>query len=133
VTRSRDAQGFGLAADAPRYLHTLLRRPLGALALIPTAHARFTPGGGTATPQRHISQKTSAGSAVCSDIWKEYNGITFRRYVHRLVNYSEKLYSDRRGNHINGLEGFKGYLKRELVSKGGIHRKKLPLYLEEYV
>ena len=32
VTRSRDAQGLGLTADAARYLRTLLRRPLGALA-----------------------------------------------------------------------------------------------------
>ncbi len=33
MTRSRDAQGLGLTADAARYLRTLLRRPLGALAL----------------------------------------------------------------------------------------------------
>jgi hypothetical protein len=37
------------------------------------------------------------------------------------------------GNHINGLEGFWGYLKRKLASKGGIRREKLPLYLGEYV
>ena len=35
VTRSRDAQGLGLTADAARYLRALLRRPLGALALAP--------------------------------------------------------------------------------------------------
>jgi hypothetical protein len=37
VTRSRDAQGLGLTADAVRYLRALLRRPLGALAQIPPA------------------------------------------------------------------------------------------------
>ena len=42
-------------------------------------------------------------------------------------------YSDGKGNHINGLEGFGGYLKRKLVSKGGIRREKLHLYLGEYV
>jgi transposase-like protein len=32
------------------------------------------------------------------------------------------------------LEGFWGYLKRRLASKGGIRKEKLPLYLaEEYV
>jgi transposase len=36
-------------------------------------------------------------------------------------------------NHINGLEGFFGYLKRQLVSRGGIRRERLPLYLAEYV
>ncbi|GAB6286877.1 MAG: hypothetical protein STSR0009_30800 [Methanoregula sp.] len=50
MTRSRDAQGLGLTAEAVRYLRALLRRPLGALALIPTTRARFTLGGGTATP-----------------------------------------------------------------------------------
>ena len=37
VTRSRDAQGLGLTADAPRYLRALLRRPLGALAQVTIA------------------------------------------------------------------------------------------------
>jgi transposase-like protein len=34
---------------------------------------------------------------------------------------------------FNGLEGFWGYLKRKLSSKGGIRRERLPLYLGEYV
>jgi transposase-like protein len=38
-----------------------------------------------------------------------------------------------KGNHINGLEGFWGYLKRLLAAKGGIKRERLPLYLAEYV
>jgi transposase len=80
-----------------------------------------------------ISSKVSVGSTVCSDIWKAYTGIAARGYVHRLVNHGVKLYSDGNGNHINGLEGFWGYLKRKLASKGGITRSKLPLYLAEDV
>ncbi len=38
-----------------------------------------------------------------------------------------------RENHINGLEGFLGYLKRQLASRGGIRKERLPLYLAEYV
>jgi transposase-like protein len=49
------------------------------------------------------------------------------------VNHGKRQYSDGKGNHINGLEGFWGYLKRKLASKGGIRREKLPLYLGEYV
>jgi len=41
--------------------------------------------------------------------------------------------TDGKGNHINGLEGFWGYLKRKLASKGGITRSRLPFYLAEYV
>jgi transposase len=88
---------------------------------------------GAETLQPLISKKVSIGSIVCSDTWKAYTGIASRGYVHRLVNHGEKQYSDGKGNHINGLEGFWGYLKRKLVSKGGIRREKLPLYLGEYV
>ena len=85
------------------------------------------------TLQPLISQKVSTGSVVCSDTWKAYTGIAARGYVHRLVNHGERQYTDGKGNHINGLEGFWGYLKRKLSSKGGIRREKLPLYLGEYV
>jgi transposase len=80
-----------------------------------------------------ITQKVSTGSIVCSDTWKAYTGIAAQGYVHRLVNHGERQYSDGKGNHINGLEGFWGYLKRKLASKGGIRHEKLPLYLGEYV
>lgn len=85
------------------------------------------------TLQPLISRKVSTGSTVCSDTWKAYTGIAARGYVHRLVNHGERQYSDGNGNHINGLEGFWGFLKRKLASKGGITKQKLPLYLAEYV
>lgn len=80
-----------------------------------------------------IERKVKKGSTVCSDTWRGYTGIAARGYVHRLVNHSEREYSDGRGNHINGLEGFWGYLKRRLAAKGGIRKERLPLYLGEYV
>jgi transposase-like protein len=49
------------------------------------------------------------------------------------VDHGKKEYSDGKGNHINGLEGFWGYLKRKLAAKGGIRREKLQIYLGEYV
>ena len=86
-----------------------------------------------ATIQPLISRNVSPGSIVCSDTWKAYTGIASKGYVHRLVNHGERQYTDGKGNHINGLEGFWGYLKRKLTSKGGIRKEKLPLYLGEYV
>jgi len=50
-----------------------------------------------------------------------------------LVNHGEGEYSDGNGNHINGLEGFWGYLKRKLAARCGIRKEKLPLFLAEYV
>ena len=80
-----------------------------------------------------ITRQVEAGSTVCSDTWKSYTGVAAKGYVHRLVKHEHHQYSDKKGNHINGLEGFWGYLKRRLAAKGGIARDKLPLYLAEYV
>jgi transposase-like protein len=80
-----------------------------------------------------IKQHVKPGSTVCSDTWKSYTGIAAKGYVHRLVEHGKGEYSDKKGNHINGLEGFWGYLKRRLAAKGGIRKERLPLYLAEYV
>ena len=80
-----------------------------------------------------IMKKVKKGSVVCSDTWRGYTGIAARGYVHRMVEHGKNEYSDKKGNHINGLEGFWGYLKRKLAAKGGIRRKKLHLFLGEYV
>ena len=80
-----------------------------------------------------ISRRVKAGSIVCSDTWKSYTGVAAKGYVHRLVKHHKGEYSDGKENHINGLEGFWGYLKRRLAAKGGIRKERLPLYLAEYV
>ena len=80
-----------------------------------------------------IRRRVRRGSTVCSDTWKSYTGIAANGYVHRLVAHGSGQYSDRRGGHINGLEGFWGYCKRRLAAKGGIRRDRLPFYLAEYV
>lgn len=80
-----------------------------------------------------IEGQVEKGSVVCSDTWTSYTGIAYRGYVHRTVEHGEGEYAGSQGNHINGLEGFWGYLKRQLASKGGIRRERLPLYLAEYV
>ena len=80
-----------------------------------------------------ILKQVKKGSTICSDTWKGYTGIAAKGYVHRLVNHLKKTYSDMKGNHINGLEGFWGYLKRKLAAKGGIRKERLHLYLGKYV
>lgn len=85
------------------------------------------------TLQPIIEKQVKKGSTICSDTWRGYTGIALKGYVHRTVNHGKSEYSDKRGNHINGLEGFWGYLKRKLSAKGGIRKEKLHLYLGEYV
>jgi hypothetical protein len=57
--------------------------------------------------------------------------LTARGYVHRLINHGERQYSNGKGNHINGLEGFWGYLKRSSHLKE-VFVERLPLPLGEY-
>jgi transposase-like protein len=79
-----------------------------------------------------IVKKVEKGSTIYSDTWRGYTGIAAKGYVHRLVEH-RKEYVSQQGNHINGLEGFWGYLKRKLQAKGGIRKSRLHLYLGEYV
>jgi len=79
-----------------------------------------------------ITKKVKTGSRVCSDTWRAYTGLAAKGYVHRTVEHGEKECVNGK-NHINGLEGFWGYLKRKLAAKGGVKRKYLTLFLGEYV
>ena len=80
-----------------------------------------------------LRRRVRRGAIVCSDTLTSYTGVAAQGYVHRLVAHGHGEFSDQRGSHINGLEGFWGYLKRRLAAKGGIRRERLPLYLAEYV
>ena len=80
-----------------------------------------------------LKKRVVTGAIVCSDTFRSYTGVAAKGYIHRLVRHEQQEYSDGHGNHINGLEGFWGYLKRKLAAKGGIRQQRLPLYLAEYV
>ena len=79
-----------------------------------------------------ITKKVRSGTRICSDTWRAYTGLATKGYVHRTVEHQKKEYVKGR-NHINGLEGFWGYLKRKLASKGGVKREYLYLFLGEYI
>lgn len=79
-----------------------------------------------------IKGKVKPGSTIYSDTWRAYTGLATKGFVHRTVEHAKEEYV-RGKNHINGLEGFFGYLKRQLASRGGIRRQRLPYYLAEYV
>ena len=93
--------------------------------------AELVDDAGSSTLQPLIRKQVRKGSTIHSDTWKGYTGIATKGYVHRLVDHQKEFAN--RGVHINGLEGFWGYLKRKLAAKGGIRRDRLSLYLGEYV
>lgn len=79
-----------------------------------------------------IEKRVEKGARINSDTWRAYTGLATRGYVHRTVEHRQQEYA-KGTNHFNGLEGFFGYLKRQLASRGGIRRERLPYYLAEYV
>lgn len=95
--------------------------------------AECLPSVGQEDLQPLIEKRVRKGSTICSDTWWGYTGIAAKGYVHRLVDHSKGQYAAKGGAHINGLEGFWGYLKRRLAAKGGVRKDRLPLYLAEYV
>lgn len=61
-----------------------------------------------------------------SEDWQKYIGLAFKGSLYRLIPSDGKKYK------IDALDGFWGYLKRRLSTKGGIRRERLPFYLGEY-
>jgi len=119
----KNRRGFG----------TVKQPVFGILCRKGKVFAEIVPGIEAKDLQPLIEKQVEKGSTICSDGWRGYTGLAAKGYVHRLVDHSKNEYSDRKGNHINGLEGFWGYLKRKLAAKGGVRREKLPIYLGEYI
>ena len=63
-----------------------------------------------------IRNRVRRSSVVYSDTWKGYTGVASGGYVHRLVEHGKGAFPDKKGSHINGMEGFWGYLKRNLAA-----------------
>jgi len=112
---------------------TVKQAVFGILCREGKVFAEIVPGIEARDLQPLIEKQVKKGSIICSDTWRGYTGIATKGYVHRTVKHREGEYSNKKGNHINGLEGFWGYLKRKLAAKGGIRRERLSLYLGEYV
>jgi transposase len=69
-------------------------------------------------------------STIYSDGWRSYDGLVFDGYKHYRINHS-KQYSNRQGNHINGIENFWGYSKQRLAKFHGLSRESFFYHLKE--
>ena len=66
-----------------------------------------------------IRRQVRRGPVVCTDALHLYTGIAAKGYVHRLVQHDQGEFPNPQGTHINGLEGFCGYVKAGWPPKGG--------------
>lgn len=77
-----------------------------------------------------VRQLVRRKSTIYTDKWKSYDGLVFDGYKHKRINHS-KQYSDRKGNHVNGIENFWSFAKRRLAKFNGVSRKTFLLHLKE--
>ena len=77
--------------------------------------------------RRLVSTKNTT---IYTDKWKSYDGLVLDGYKHKRINHS-KQYSDRKGNHVNGIENFWSFSKRRLAKFNGVSRKTFYLHLKE--
>jgi transposase len=69
-------------------------------------------------------------TTLYTDKWKSYDSLVLDGYKHKRINHS-KTYSNRKGNHVNGIENFWSFSKRRLAKFNGVSRKTFLLHLKE--
>lgn len=86
------------------------------------------------TLQDIIRGRVVLNSRVYSDTWKSYHGLKKQGYCHHTVDHGREQYVKPTREvkvHINGIEGFWGYLKERLLKHHGVARKNLVFYVKE--
>jgi transposase len=78
-----------------------------------------------------IKQFVRSGSTVYTDKWRAYDGLVLDGYKHYRINHQKNEFSNRKGNHINGIENFWSYAKRRLQKFNGIATKNFYFHLKE--
>jgi len=69
-------------------------------------------------------------STIYTDKFRTYDGLVFNGYKHYRINHS-KRYSNKKGNHINGIENFWSFAKQRLSRFHGVSRKNFNYHLKE--
>lgn len=69
-------------------------------------------------------------STVYTDSWRGFTELRIDGYTHKSVNHSIE-YTNRKGDHINGIESFWSFAGRRLAKFNGISTTTFPLHLKE--
>jgi len=77
-----------------------------------------------------IKRIINKDATIYTDGWRAYDGLVLDGYKHYRINHS-KEFSNRRGNHINGIENFWGWSKMRLAKFRGVSRKSFYFHLKE--
>lgn len=82
------------------------------------------------TLQSIVRLVVEQGATVYTDAWRGFSELGIDGYTHHSVNHSIE-YTDRKGNHINGIESFWSFAARRLAKFNGISSHMLPLHVKE--
>jgi transposase len=82
------------------------------------------------TLRKIIRTKVIPRSVIYSDRFHSYDGLVLDGFKHFRINHDEE-FSNGKGNHINGIENFWGYVKTKLKRYYGVSRTHYYLYLKE--
>ena len=96
-----------------------------------SVYTEIVPDCSRASLQGVIRRKVSLASVIYSDGWRGYNGLVDVGYgKHFRVDHAKDEFARDRA-HINGIEGFWGYVKTRLVKYRGMHPHSFTLHLKE--
>jgi len=107
-------------------------------------YVKFIEDAGKKTLQDIIKGKIVLESEIYTDTWGSYRGLNKQGYRHRTINHDageyvrvEETQTPKHKNtayrkiHINGIEGFWGYLKERLLKHHGVGKDNLIHYVKE--
>jgi transposase-like protein len=95
-------------------------------------YTKIVPDAKARTLQAIIRGQVDVNSVIHTDGWPGYDGLVDVGYEkHLRLNHCDNEWSDRNGNHINGIESFWGYAKHRLTKFKGILNCKFELHLKE--
>jgi len=131
---TRDKARRVSAVKRGRGSKTLIQPVFGIYQRNGTVYVEFVSDASKKTLQDIIKGRISLESEVYSDTWKGYRGLKRQGYKHQTIDHGKEEYvrkSKQEKVHINGIEGFWGYLKQRLLKYHGVAKENLIYYVKE--
>ncbi len=119
--KRKGKRGWGAADKVPVF---------GILKRNGKVYTRIVEGVSRKTLRTIIRTKVIPESVIYSDSFRSYNGLVLDGFKHYRIDH-DKEFTNRKRNHINGIENFWGYAKTKLKRYYGVSREHYYLYLKE--
>lgn len=111
---------------------TKIKTPVMGLLSDGMIYTQVVPDTKARTLKPIIYDLVEEGSTIVSDEWRAYIGLS-KYYNHEVVKHKQKEYVNKKGYHVNSVEGAWGHLKRMLKSTYIFaSRKHLSKYCKEF-